>query len=468
MRYFIQSTMKTRYLKTPKEKLDTRLAKLVVDSNVVRKKNLFYVENKLLLKVTKTELQYSNYRYNPGSIAKVSEINNLDKVVIKITHENLNILNNNILNPPNNVNKIYYVFKQLQGVSLKTIIITDFNKIDNNQLSINLETYNNIIKIDSEENVEKSQRVFNRFIPFLKSHFNYTASELSSNRDYTLLLKEIIASGEINQEDLISLTGKLSTGQSNQVVIEKQINKQTAWLIDTIDEILEVDSLTLPKAKDLGNSKFGFLKSDILGPEHLMEKILSEYGQFCLFGVPALLNTNKYVIRKGRSRSQFDLILINHLGDVEVVELKRPDKFLFEYGGGRGKFYPCADLAIAIAQTERYITSLHKDNDEEYKIEGKNLREFLNEKIGNTLHVETIRPKGLIIMGSYNKLVKDYDQLDEKTKKKLKKQDYINDSLQAYKELTNSLKNITILTYSELLENARTRLELEKENKNTQ
>jgi len=458
--------MKVRFLKTPQDKLNTRLVKLSLDSNVKQKKNLFYVEGKLLLKVTKTEIQYSNYRYNPGSIIKLSEVNNLEKINIKITHDNLKILNSNILNPPKNFNKIYYVFKQLQDVSIKRITLGNINKIDNEQLYIDFETYNNIIKIDGEENVEKSQRVFNRIIPFLKSNFNYTGNELISNRDYTLLLKEIIASGEINQEDLISLTNKLQTGESNQVVIQKQINKQTKWLIDTIDEILQIENLTVPKSKDIGNNKFGFLKTEIGGPEHLMEKILTKYGQFCLFGVPALLNTNKYVIRKGRSRSQFDLILVNHLGDIEVVELKRPDKYLFEYGGGRGKFYPCEDLAIAIAQTERYITTTIKDNDEEYKIDGKTLRKFLNDNIGNTLQVETIRPKGLIIMGSWKKLAKDYSLLSDVKKKSINEQDYIDDSLQAYKELTHSLKNITILTYSELLENARTRLELEKENQN--
>jgi hypothetical protein len=456
--------MKARYLKSPKEKLETQLAKLSLDTNVKEKKNQFYVDGKLLLKVTKTEIQYSHYRYNPGSVIKLSEVNHLERIIIKITHGNLKILNSNILNPPNNVNKIYYVFKQLQNVNIKSITIGNTNKIDNEHLHIDLETYSNIIKIDSEENVEKSQRVFNRFIPFLKSNFNYTGSELTFNRDYTLLLKEIIASGEINQEDLISLTNKLKTGETNQVVIQKQINKQTKWLIDTIDEILQIDNLTTLKAKELGNTKFGFLKTEINGPEQLMEKILTKYGQFCLFGVPALLNTNKYVIRQGRSRSQFDLILINHLGDIEVVELKRPDKYLFEYGGGRGKFYPCEDLAIAIAQTERYITNSLKDNDEDYKIDGKTLRKFLNDNIGNTLQVESIRPKGLIIMGSWKKLAKDYNALSEDKKKKIKEQDYVDDSLQAYKELTHSLKNITILTYSELLENARTRLELEKEN----
>jgi hypothetical protein len=69
-------------------------------------------------------------------------------------------------------------------------------------------------------------------------------------------------------------------------------------------------------------------------------------------------------------------------------------------------------------------------------------------------------------MGSWKSLTQDYDTLDPEVKKKVKKQDYIDDSLQDYKELTNSLKNIKILTYSELLENARTRLELDNDNKN--
>ncbi|WP_185204390.1 Shedu anti-phage system protein SduA domain-containing protein [Chryseobacterium sp. C3] len=455
--------MEKKFLKSPKQKLATKINKIKKDSNVKIKRNEFYVDDILLLKVLKDKLIYYSFRYKPNNIEKVSEVKNLDSIKILIDHDTLDILNVNILNPPNNINKIYNVFKDIEGLTIRNITIGDYNKIDGNDLYINLDTYHIIVKIDNEENIEKSQKVFNRLVPFLKSDFNLLTNSLVSNRDYSLLLKEIIASGEINQEDLINLSNKLAVGNSNQVVIEKQINRQTKWLIDTIEDILEEDNITVPKAKDIGNTKFGFLKTSIIGAENLMERILTEYGQYCLFGVPALLNTNKYVIKSGRSRSQFDIILINHLGDIEVVELKRPDKYLLKYGGGRGKFYPSEDLAIAIAQTERYITNFHKDNDPQYKIDGKSLNDFLNDKIGNTLHIETIRPKGLIIMGSWKKLCPDYESLDTKLQNKLKKQDYINDSMQAYKELTNSLKNITILTYSELLENARTRLELDSE-----
>ena len=235
------------------------------------------------------------------------------------------------------------------------------------------------------------------------------------------------------------------------------------WLINTVEEILDIDKLTKPKAKNIGSEKFKYTKISITGPEHLMEKILSDYGQYSIFGVPALLNTDKYVIHEGSSRSQFDLILINHLGDIEIVELKRPDQYLFDYGNGRGKFYPSKDLAIAISQTERYITAINKDNDDEYKIGGKKIREFINDEIGNTMFVESIRPKALIVIGSWKKLSKDYSQLSDAVKAKVTKEDYDNDCLQAYKELQHSLKNIKILTYSELLENARTRLELNKE-----
>jgi hypothetical protein len=78
------------------------------------------------------------------------------------------------------------------------------------------------------------------------------------------------------------------------------------------------------------------------------------------FGVPAMINTNKYVIHHGDlSRSQLDLILITHLGDIELVELKRSDEILMDFDFGRKKFYPTKTLAAAISQCERYITTIN-------------------------------------------------------------------------------------------------------------
>lgn len=236
------------------------------------------------------------------------------------------------------------------------------------------------------------------------------------------------------------------------------------WLIDTLQGIIDEPHLTVPLAKELGHKYFGFLKTDIKGPEHLMEMILTKYGQYTIFGAPVLLNTDKYVMHKlGLPRSQFDIILINHLSDLEVVELKRPDAIVLDYDEGRAKFYPSKDLSIAVAQAERYISAVHKDNDEDYKIDSLKIREYINREIGGSMTVEIVRPSALIVMGSYQSLANNYNELSAKAKAKTTLGNYTKNYLQAYKELKNSFRNISITSYSELLDSARTRLIIEKE-----
>lgn len=103
-----------------------------------------------------------------------------------------------------------------------------------------------------------------------------------------------------------------------------------------------------------------------------------------------------------------------------------------------------------------------RDNDDDYTIEGKIIREFINDQIGGTLFVESVRPTALIIIGSWTTITKDYSKLSLETRHKVSKKDYDNNGLRAYKELKNSFKNIKLLNYSEFLEHARTRLQLMK------
>ena len=156
------------------------------------------------------------------------------------------------------------------------------------------------------------------------------------------------------------------------------------------------------------------------------------------------------------------MILITHLGDIEVVELKRTDETILDYDSSRGKFYPSKSLSIAVAQAERYITAVTKDNDEEYKIDGKKIREYINEQVGGTTFIETVRPTALILIGSWKTLTKDYNKLTAETRKKVSESDYNDNGLRAYREIKNSYRNLKILNYSELLEHARTRLEIMK------
>lgn len=453
------------FKKTPTEKFQTKLKNILLENNATDIKNKVKIGKNIFFQYSKTQIKYFKKRFYPNS--KIEIIEEDFDVIIPINHENLNILNSRAINPPNGSREIIKLFRTANNLHYNLITIGfRENKTIDNQIFITKELYDTILKIYKEEGKEKSIRVNQRISPFMLSEFNVVLKNIDSNKDYTLLLKEIIASGQINQTDLISIINKLDSGNANQVVIQKQISKQVKWLIDTIQKIIEEKSLNLLKAKELGNSLFGINKSDITGPEHLMEIILTKYGQYTLFGVPALLNTKKYVTHSGGlSRSQFDLLLITHLGEIEVVELKRPDQNILDYDKSRGKFYASKDLSIAISQAERYISAVNKDNDEDYKIDNKKIRDFINEEIGGSLFVESVRPSAIIIIGSWSTISKDYSKLNAETKQKVSRKDFDENGLRAYRELKSSFKNIKLLNYDELLEHARTRLELMKEEK---
>lgn len=452
-----------RYLKTPLEKLATKINALTRQPNIREQNKKIKVRNRVILEYTTRQIKYSKYRYYPTKIEDIAE--DSFTVKIPINHENLKILGTNIINPPNGAKKIIDLLRSVTNTNFNSVTIgATENKTTGTSIYITKGLYDTILGIDKEEGKDKKDRFTARVAPFLQSDYQIQATTSTNvNRNYSLLLDELIASGELTSRDLIAISNKLDSGETNQVVIEKQISKQVRWLIETIEELLEDTSLTTPKAKTFGSDKFGYSKLSITGPEHLIEKILSDYGQSTLFGVPALLNTDKYVLTSGeQSRSQFDLILITHLGDIEVVELKRTDEVILDYDKGRDKFYPSKSLSIAIAQAERYISAVTNDNDEEYKIDGKKIREYINDQVGGTTYIETVRPTALILIGSWLTLTKPYDSLSAEKKRKVSRTNYDENSLRAYREIKNSYRNIKLLNYSELLEHARTRLEIMK------
>lgn len=448
-----------RQLKTPIEKLKTKINSLINSDNSikdVRKK--IKVGNTVLFSYDNNLISYTKNRYFPSKVENIIEED--FEVNFPLTSENLNLLGANISNPPRGAKLLIDLFRKTHKSTINKITIgSNDNSTTNDEIFVTKEFYENITKINKEEGKDKAVRFNNRVKPFLQSNFNINSSNQVVDRDYSLLLEEIIASGQVSQQDIIELTSKLDQGNNINVVVEKQIIKQAEWLIEKIQEILDEGKITTPKAKELGNKHFGFPKVSITGPEHLMEIILTKYGKYTLFGVPVLLNTDKYVVNtRGLSRSQFDIILINHLSDIEVVELKRSDTTILDYDEGRNKFFASKELAIAVSQAERYISAVYRENDEDYKINNQKIRDFLNSQIGGVMTVEIVRPKALIILGSYLTIAPDYDKLDDKTKRKVSNPDYNTNYLQAYKELKEAYKNIHILTYSELIENARTRL----------
>jgi hypothetical protein len=449
--------------KTPLEKFETKIKNLVVDVRFVKTSRTVKFENEKLFTYSKNSIQYG---YKRCYVSKVEPITSDDfKVTIVLNDENLSLISSNIANPPLLSRTVIDLFRKSTGKDFDTIVIGNSeNKIANKVIYVTKELYNIISDINKEEGRDRNVRFLNRTIPFLKTHYGVEPKARQVERDYSLLLQELIASGMVNQEDIIALTQKLNAGNNADVIIKQQVHKQVEWLVDTIQIIIDEPKLNRAKAKELGNKYFSFLKTEINGPEHLMEKILTKYGQYTIFGSPVLLNTDKYVVNNfGLPRSQFDILLINHLSDLEVVELKRPDIPILEYDEGRNKFFASRELSVAISQAERYISAVFRDNDEGYKIDNLKIRDYLNREIGGTMTVEIARPSALIVIGSYQSIASDYSSLSDKNKRKVSKEDYEKNYLMAYKELKGAYKNINITSYSELIESARTRMIINKE-----
>lgn len=444
--------------KTPIEKIETKInSTLRNDEKITRVKNKLKIGSKVFLEITKETLKYNKWRYFPTKVESIIAGNYY--IEIKITNENCPLINSNIINPPYNLEAFLDTFNKLTKSEINRLYLgSDTNYIESNSLFITTKLFTIINHIYREEGSDKQVRVKNRIIPFINNEFEQNIEMLEGKIDYNLLLNEFLINGEVHFTDIAEIIDKIDLGENNKVVIEKQLIKQTKWLVDSIQEIVDTIPLSRAKARELGNKIFGYSKISITGPENLMEQIFADYGKITIFGVPYLLRTKKYVMNStGISRSQFDLIAINTLSDIQVIELKRPDQILLDFDSGRKKFYPSKDLSIAISQSERYLSAVYHDNDTDYLIDGKKLRDYLNDLVGGVVTIESCRPIALIVIGSFQTIAADYESLPEKVKKGMSISDYNKNYLMAYKEIKNAFKNIQIVTYSELLETARLR-----------
>jgi hypothetical protein len=444
--------------KTVAQKLQTKLAKLRASGLIITSKQVKR-NGRVLLRYTPEKISYTKTRYFPSM--KEDIVTEDFTADILLDHQTLSILSGQIQNPPRGVSKVLDMVRYGQPRISSITIGGSENKIERNRVFVTYALYSTLTAINREEGKDKVTRVRNRVAPFLKDSFKLETPELTTERDYSLLMSEIIASKEFTQKDIAELTGELESGDLNEIVIERQINKQAKWLLDSMQTIIDEPELTKSKSQELGRQFFNFPKASISGPEKLMEKILTKYGQNIIFGVPALLNVDGFVSSSaGLPRSQFDLLLVNNLSDIEIVELKRPDEHLLEYDEGRNKFYMSKSLGTAAAQSERYISAIYRENDEDLKIQGQSIRDYLQSKVGGTITLSICRPKALIVIGTIQHRAKRYADLSANTKTKVTKISYEKNLDYAYKELKASFKNIDIVTYSELVESARLRLQL--------
>lgn len=129
-----------------------------------------------------------------------------------------------------------------------------------------------------------------------------------------------------------------------------------------------------------------------------------------------------------------DFLLIDPYGYLDIYEIKKPSTNLLRYDNSRNNYYWDADLSKAIAQTENYIYQVQRNAD----------TLTIDLKKNKGIEVNIVRPRGFIIAGKRSQLSSTKMQDD-------------------FRILSDSLKNIDIILYDDLLEGLESLLERSSE-----
>ena len=118
-----------------------------------------------------------------------------------------------------------------------------------------------------------------------------------------------------------------------------------------------------------------------------------------------------------------DFAYIDYQGYIDLFEIKKPSTQLLCKNTDRGNYYWHADAVKAIIQAEKYLFACER----KASILSEDIKRENNE------NVEVVKPKAYLIIGSSRQLVNDNMKND-------------------FRILRDSLKNIEIILYDELLE----------------
>ena len=187
-------------------------------------------------------------------------------------------------------------------------------------------------------------------------------------------------------------------------------------------------------AKGIKASKKVYLKKIIDEFENKLGGTSSEatWQKFLHDHILTLINTYAQVIEKQSVEIDGkypDFMLVDAYGYLDVYEIKKPQTKLLKYDQGRKNYYWDAEIARAITQTEKYMSSVQKNR---LQLEAK----FRKSK----LDVRIVRPRGFIIVGKRSDL-KDEDMQED------------------FRILNDSLKNIDIICFDDLLDNLKALLD---------
>lgn len=165
--------------------------------------------------------------------------------------------------------------------------------------------------------------------------------------------------------------------------------------------------------------------------ETLWQKYFEKYLLFLIFSYKGIFPKIQLTDIEGDKKFP-DFIGINHYNGVDIIEIKTHLKNALVYDKSHKNFAFSPELSKAVIQTMNYMDAVIHVNFREPED---------REKITNSSHEENLnRPRGIIIISSYEKLVSNYKVKDR------------NKLIRDFTKLRNSVQNIEILTFDEVLD----------------
>jgi hypothetical protein len=243
----------------------------------------------------------------------------------------------------------------------------------------------------------------------------------------------------LNEADISSLQDLFSALVGNEVFSSNFLRKLNDYfirehlkeIIKTGKEIFNLGSTNLKttKAKKV-IGKVAEDKRTVRQLETLWQQYFEKYLLFLIFSYKGIFPKIELLDIEGDKKYP-DFIGINHYNGVDVIEIKTHLKYALVYDRSHENFAFSAELSRAIIQTTNYMDAVIHTN---FKNSGD------KQKITNSTHEENLnRPRGIIIISSTDKLAKN---INHNNKAKI---------VRDFTKLRNSLHNIEILTFDEII-----------------
>lgn len=285
--------------------------------------------------------------------------------------------------------------------------------------------------------IEKfSKRIIERKTLISPGDINFTIQRLNLNTKK----KKSDFSKYINSADISSVESLTTSLIKNEMFNDSFLRKLNDYFIkENLQDIINLgkEIISLRSSKmDTDVAKKIILKVNgnrrkVKQLETLWQNYFRKYLLYLIFSYKAIFPKIKLSDIEG-DKKEPDFIGINHYNGIDIIEIKTHLKYALVYDKSHKNFAFSSELSKAIIQTMNYMdaiihTSFKKSEDKE--------------KITNSSHEENLnRPRGVIIISSYDRLTND-NQIKNKEK-----------IVRDFTKLRNSVHNIEILTFDEILD----------------